>query len=497
MSSGSSGRYQSRIFNFVNQQSRRLTQKLDNTLRYLQVATKWGVEALLYPVYLFLYSDDSSVKKLDTKEPQGKPTLQPHDSDLSTPSHSTADTSIQRVLEIVQNLPSAETSVTTSKKSRIFQTWEFLKAKFFHRSPNNSNLSQSLTVPDTTVVPPSTLKHHLPIVRGIATDLSDRQLVLVSIENQILDILSSQQQAKLAARIKQEVGDDQPSQLIPEIARILTKLTGNNTNQTPLLTPPQKIWQPNKIVTFIDNTFAKLEAKTILPVQQRSQEIVRVAQTQLHIFIYGKEQAGVRGEITVKPDGLETQNLNIAALIEAAVNYFFGVGRDKQLESSFFEQPLLNSHFSDDPWLEWHDLYINSDNIPTKTTPPSPKINPRIASTTSTWPSSQRKLTAPKPKTPSSSPQKKQPNRHLTQIHTTFSKIISPKQIETYLSQQQVNQETQVEAKPDWIETTATSLGYEKHPLEKVLEWLDRGMLWLEEILGEIFQWWQSLWRGK
>ena len=77
MSPGSSGRYQSRLFNFVHQQSRRLTQQWEHTFRHLQVATKWGVEALLYPVYRFLNPTESAGKTLEGKEPQTRLKLQP------------------------------------------------------------------------------------------------------------------------------------------------------------------------------------------------------------------------------------------------------------------------------------------------------------------------------------------------------------------------------------------------------------------------------------
>lgn len=62
---------------------------------------------------------------------------------------------------------------------------------------------------------------------------------------------------------------------------------------------------------------------------------------------------------------------------------------------------------------------------------------------------------------------------------------------------QQYRQTTQVEAKPDWIETQARTIGYEKHPLEQILEWLDRVMLWLEDIFVKIGLFLQGLLRGK
>ena len=40
-----------------------------------------------------------------------------------------------------------------------------------------------------------------------------------------------------------------------------------------------------------------------------------------------------------------------------------------------------------------------------------------------------------------------------------------------------------------WIETEAQLVEYVKHPLEQLLEWLDHGMLWMEQRLGNLWHW--------
>jgi hypothetical protein len=42
---------------------------------------------------------------------------------------------------------------------------------------------------------------------------------------------------------------------------------------------------------------------------------------------------------------------------------------------------------------------------------------------------------------------------------------------------------------PSWIEAQATLVGYVKHPLEQILEWLDQGLLWLETLIARLWQW--------
>ncbi len=53
--------------------------------------------------------------------------------------------------------------------------------------------------------------------------------------------------------------------------------------------------------------------------------------------------------------------------------------------------------------------------------------------------------------------------------------------------------DTHLEPAPDWIETQATPTGYVKHPLEQLLESLDRVMLWLEELIVKAWRWVKQL----
>jgi hypothetical protein len=51
------------------------------------------------------------------------------------------------------------------------------------------------------------------------------------------------------------------------------------------------------------------------------------------------------------------------------------------------------------------------------------------------------------------------------------------------------NQEEDAMLPPSWIETEAQLVGYVKHPLEQLLEWLDQGMVWVEVRLGTLWRW--------
>lgn len=549
MSSGSSGRYQSKLFNFVHQQSRRVTQKWEHTFRNLQVATKWGVEVLLYPVYLLFQSSESSGKTLQTKEPQTRLKLQSNDTDFQCEIPN-VDSSIEYVLEAVNYLLSDEPASTATKTCEPFNLSALLGVfglKFVdNNSTNNASLTQlsKITEKKAASLRPSqldnVLKQHFPVVRGIATNLINRSLVLVTADNEVLDILTSQQQAKLEDRIINEVANywkswrliiaKKETELLPQIDRLLAKLTDGNTAKTGILAEeiPKNLLNTDRLLTFIDITIAKLESNALVPVQERSQEIVQVAQTQLNIFLYGKEQLAAKRETTASANGLETHTLNVNALIEAALNYFFGVGNRKILEPTTSNQQLLGKisplrlikalsksrqlekhDLATDLWLTWNDLFGDTEKIADKEATISQSKSPALTPNLSVKHFPQKNLTVKQPKIGSGLVQRKQLTSNLASSQKTSGKFVSPKQTRTSISQtksesrkgeilqQQFHQSSQVEAQPDWIETKATSTGYEKHPLEQLLEWVDYAMLWLEERFVNIFQSLRQLWQGK
>ncbi|MFN6486063.1 MULTISPECIES: hypothetical protein [unclassified Nostoc] len=549
MSSGSSGRYQSRLFNFVHQQSRRVTQQWEHTYRHLQVATKWGVGVLLYPVYLLFQSSESSGKTLHTKEPQTRLKLQPNDTDFQPETLPNVDSPIQHVLQAVYDLSSDEAASTPAKTVVSFNPLTYLgvfqSKSVDNSSTNNANLTQSSNITENRAgsLNPSllenTLQQHFPIVQGIATNLMNRNLVLVTTDNEILDILTPQQQAKLEDRIINEIAKywkywqliiaKKESDILPQIDHLLAKLTDVNPAKIPVLAEgiPKDLLNTDKLLTFLDTAFAKLESNALIPVQERSQEIVQVAQTQFNIFLYGKEQLGGKGEIAPNANGLETHTLNFQALIEAALNYFFGVGNRKTLETTTSNERLTSKLFSlplrkalskspqledqdlkDDPWLTWNDLFGDTETVADKSVRLYQRTNPALVSSLSVEPFPQNNLSVKQSKFGSGLVRRKQPISNLASSQKTSAKVTSAKQTQARISQaksesrtgemqQQFHQSSQVEAQPDWIETKATLTGYVKHPLEQLLEWLDYVMLWLEERFVKIFQSLRQLWQGK
>jgi hypothetical protein len=405
---------------------------------------------------------------------QSWPKLQPDDTDSQTQTPLTADTPIQRVLLLVNALPLEEAVSTPSQdKTEPINFLAFLskeRFKFFLNSPKStSSLTHSSLDAERSFSP----THNRPVVRGIATQLSSRTLVLVTAQNEILDILTPQQQEKFLERITGEVADYWRYQQLAHSV-------------------------PYQALAFLDRTVAELESNHLAPVS-------KVAITALSkAFALGKRSWEIVQSPAIASDATDAHTFRIQALIRAAIDYFFGPklpsaqlpSRHGSLPQQEFSRQLPPQFVSSDvdPWLTLTDLFGD---------PESSKGEPA----TQHMPESSTSQTMSQlgGKTNPALPSSQSPGYSLLNLLNRFQKRLSQtKQASGLVSEdvslvsagkisnQPRSQSTQLDPAPDWIETDATAMGYVKHPLEQLLEWLDRAMLWLEELLMKVFQWVRS-----
>ena len=216
MPPASPGRYQSRLFNFLNRQALRLTDQVERAARHIKVAAVWGAQILLYPIYLLVEGSLSVGRQLTTKAETGWPRLKEftdkeHQELAKT--QSVVDTPIQRVLSEVNTLqlPELSTLVVLQPGSLVSTPHQ----EFIEHKPVTQK--GELTASTGEVVPHENVSEKAlsaqqttskgNVIQGVASLLATRSLVLVTVENQILDILTPQQQQKLAAKIRWEVAD--------------------------------------------------------------------------------------------------------------------------------------------------------------------------------------------------------------------------------------------------------------------------------------------------
>lgn len=216
----------------------------------------------------------------------------------------------------------------------------------------------------------------------------------------------------------------------------------------------------------------------------------------------------------------------INALIQSAIKYFF-VNNSRQLSgtnlsiNSSHQNQQQNIYQAEaDLWLDENDLF--GELVPPKTInrpqvkddrqadePENSLTNLQFPSsdlnqsdfTEKVNPSIDTPRTAKKPSKRKHKERKPAERQNISDSKSKSSKTsqVPPRSlrkspIQRLAALEEFNpSESDLEHSPDWIETKATHVGYAKHPLEQLLEWLDRGMLWLEEIITTI---WRSITKG-
>ena len=78
-----------------------------------------------------------------------------------------------------------------------------------------------------------------------------------------------------------------------------------------------------------------------------------------------------------------------------------------------------------------------------------------------------------------------------SQVSPSLVKL-EPEEAVDSIASEDIREETESNS---WVETEATPMGYSQHPLEKILAWFDRAILFLEERALSIWRWLSRLGR--
>jgi len=526
MTPASSDRYQSRLFKFVHKQSRRFTRQCDRAWRHLQSTASWVAAVGMYPLFLLFQSRRSTANQVNQAVEATLRQLPANDAVMQEESP-TVDTPIRQVLLRV-------TRVVESQKSEV-------KSQKLPATPHTLLTARY-----------SLLTTHS--IRGIASQLASRNLVLVTVQNQTLNVFDPQQQAALQDQIMTAIAE------YWQYRRRIHQFPAT-THNSQLSTPP---W-----LSSLDHTVAEVESHHLVRVKSAAIAFYR------GIFSQSTDLAGSkhpRSEMGTQASS-KTHTTRILSLIWAAIDYFFGTddratvppittdtsrkgvsphlkGRSIPVNPKFpAHRPtakLPASHDSadedlEDTWLTASDLFgsvtpetTGDRSVPTFALPANPSVDYAFPQDPGRLRQFLSKIRAPKgivqqPQTTASNPpnppyeggQQSIPeisrlqNRGSEKISSPLSRGVGkigsrakstkisrtskgkqslrktdPSNISTWTTQN-----SSVQPTPDWIETPATLMGYVKHPLEQILAWLDRAMLWLEEVFLKFWQWMHEMWR--
>ncbi|HEY9698550.1 MAG TPA: hypothetical protein V6D10_14905 [Trichocoleus sp.] len=510
-----SGRYQSRFLSFLSQQSLRLQDQSGQFWRQAKLAAVWGTQIFLYPLYVAFQTSRLATKQLKhtakSALPQVRATLKR--STLATgetPALNT-DAPIRKTLEQIQafeiSLPAnqivlqpavLETALIESKRGKREAERQARKQRKAREKQLSAHSSPNLKV------------------RGIATLLESRQLVLATINNQLLDILTTEQQNQLQRQMIWELADfhrerrrlglDRASASQPRLVNSFLPLP----SERPYAILPVRwfyqlmSWEQQGAIAAATNLFQEAQLalmpvrpKAALPNADRS---LRSAQLNWSpIGEWSQAFAGNRQNIT-GDSLLGRLQTSVVALIQLPEQIIHKLTQEKSIvpynsPADAVNQPSPASSPSQ-PWLTMESLFSRAAD-------PSSQPNGatwELLDTAAIEAATKARLTKLRQAEEANPNQLAQANRtEVTQWRSvdravvpstaTASAISVVSRPETKLDTRHVEPEGTIELNSTWIEAKVTTVGYVKHPLEQLLGWLDRSMVWLEDRLTNLWGW--------
>lgn len=220
MSFFQSGPYQSQVLRSFVRQTRRWIDQGAVALRRLKIAASWSAQILLYPVYAVFQMARLAGAAVQSVAESGLPSwrvrLHPPQQDSSTPPATpfTADRAIQQALLTVQQLllptrlpaylPEQGPCDRGPVSLALASTGELVVGQSDDRDLNGSAATGVALKTASPLPGRSRSSAPAAFIRGIASDLETRAIVLVTNHNQALNLLTAEQQQILQQRITWE-----------------------------------------------------------------------------------------------------------------------------------------------------------------------------------------------------------------------------------------------------------------------------------------------------
>jgi hypothetical protein len=188
----------------------------------------------------------------------------------------------------------------------------------------------------------------------------------------------------------------------------------------------------------------------------------------------------------------EADPFKIQVLIKSALSYY--LAKEEPLLTSQDTPQILaasSEPSEQDPWLTWYDLFTPTAEInrssfetppqPITALPPASAIPAKLNNSLQPKIKQEKKPKAIRKVAPK--PQYIAPVAvHSTPVNAKKPEIVNQPFPTSYESNEDRDW-------PDWVETTATPTGYEKHILERILDGFDQIILWIEELFIKIWHW--------
>jgi hypothetical protein len=514
----SSGRYQSSVFNFLNRRSLQLSEQVRRTVRSVKMTASWSVQILLYPAYAAFQTGRVTAQQLRQAVQTTSLRLKTVEKAIQKVTHVNApprlesslrsDTPIYRALQTVEAfalLPTIKSPLERVTLSNLsIQADQASELAVHHRAaqPNatgDQTIDAKIVVSQNGAVSTSAASEKGAVsligltgvtggngaarslsfsgkIIGIASLLTSRSLVLVTNQGQLLDILTTEQQAQLHQRIVWEVAHywrTRRNLWVQQPAPFPLPLPEVRQNALPPVRMVRRLmaWMQTSSVAIATNLFQESALVARLQAEQAIAHTQTVNLSEPRVEDPWTEDDDTSGFVEMT-EFSETAINPWKRRRQAALNPLAGTPT-RLLKSSRFsglfpfagrrqgsaatQTNLQSSRFS--------TIFSGLKGI---------RSESRLAQVERA--ESKTAAIAPTPSSPSPEPgstlQPSQPD--------------TPGQIE-----QSNSQDGSSNLQTTWIEAETTLVGYVKHPLEQILEWLDSGMVWIEEILAKAWNWLQ------
>lgn len=244
-----------------------------------------------------------------------------------------------------------------------------------------------------------------------------------------------------------------------------------------------KIGIPSKHYKRLTNGSESLKLPENLPIKllPSRQTLRKLSQTSpLQSLIKPVQEWGAKLEKKANHSLAEGNSdpFQLQLLIYAAIDYFFGNPIKPALnEGKVSLNNESNYQKIEDPWLSWDDLYEETDSVPINhPNLSSPNSLPQVAEfSQNSGKNSKKRIKHSKP---------------LEKRRPIIKSVTKSPKVNRTVQKSSPNPSTDIDPSfSDWIETEAKPTGYVKHPLERVLNWLDLAIHWVEEWGTKLWQW--------
>ena len=441
--------YHSRVFTFVRKRTNQLKDTCTQGLRHLKIAVVWSGQILLYPIHLL--AQTTKIFQSQLPSPPQPPVFPP-----------VADIKIEAALELIVDAGYPIVLAVGagclaiddphSRQSQISPVGTALPVLVHENSwkieqydPDTEDWEVSSYSPRSS----RQVTTQKPIIRGLSSLLIDRQLVLVTTENEILDILTSSQQQEIRRRIgidlaifwyqwhTQQLTDRHSTQQL--LAKQQLALAAEISVDFDQQIPAPKLFE--RLQDWLRNSRSQPSAS--------NDEIALISQHQLPAASY-----------SCTPQPPKIDRLLALPQLPPIIETESILSQDSSIQATLVKiQP---------DWLkQWWSYYRDYVHIPTQPDRQIVHQSAEFQLIPLGQPIATRSRSIPDP-------------ARLTASSTQKSIAHTSGQLAPQISED-------VEYQQDWIEADSELIGYSKSPLAKLLVWLDRLLLQIESWLIKIW----------